>query len=62
MKEIYGVSRSRDKKGVIVKQTLNPYVNCIHTLVGGGWDTMLVAVMEIVYEDLRHVPISEGSE
>jgi hypothetical protein len=39
MKEIYGVSRSRDKKGVIVKQTLNPYVNCIHTLVGGlGYD------------------------
>lgn len=50
MKEIYGVSRSRDKKGVIVKQSLNPYVNCIHTLVGGGWDTMLVAVMEIEYE------------
>jgi hypothetical protein len=62
MKEIYGVSRSRDKKGVIVKQSLNPYVNCIHTLVGGGWDTMLVTVMEIVYEDLRHVPISERSE
>lgn len=36
MNEIFGVSRSRDKKGVIVKQTLNPYVNCIHTLVGGG--------------------------
>ena len=30
--------------------------------VGGGWDTMLVAVMEIEYEDLRHVPISERSE
>jgi hypothetical protein len=59
MKEIYGVSRSRDKKGVIVKQNLNPYVNCIHTLVGGGgWDTMLVAVMEIEYENnqVRKLP------
>ena len=62
MKEIYGVSRSRDKKGVIVKRNLNPFVNCIHTLVGGGYDTMVVAVMEVVYEDLRHVPISERSE
>lgn len=50
MKEIYGVSRSRDKKGVIVKRNLNPFVNCIHTLVGGGYDTMVVAVMEVEYE------------
>lgn len=50
MREVYGVSRSRDKKGVIVKRNLNPFVNCIHTMVGGGYDTMLVAVMEIEYE------------
>ena len=50
MREIYGVSRSRDKKGVIVKRNLNPFVNCIHTMVGGGYETMLIAVMEIVYE------------
>ena len=36
MREVYGVSRSRDKKGVIVKRNLNPFVNCIHTMVGGG--------------------------
>lgn len=36
MKEIYGVSRNRDKKGKVVKRNLNPYVNCIHTLTGGG--------------------------
>ena len=62
MKEIYGVSRSRDKKGVIVNRTLNPYVNCIHTMVGGGYETMIVAVMEIEYEDLQDVPVSERSE
>jgi hypothetical protein len=50
MREVYGVSRSRDKKGVIVKRNLNPFVNCIHTMVGGGYDTMIVAVMEIEYE------------
>lgn len=36
MREVYGVSRSRDKKGLIVKRNLNPFVNCIHTMVGGG--------------------------
>lgn len=50
MREVYGVSRSRDKKGVIVKRNLNPFVNCIHTMVGGGYETMIVAVMEVEYE------------
>ena len=50
MKEIYGVSRNRDKKGKVVKRNLNPYVNCIHTLVGHARDNMEVYVME-VYED-----------
>ena len=36
MKEIYGLSRSRDKKGNVVSRNLNPYVNCIHSQVGGG--------------------------
>lgn len=49
-KEIYGLSRSRDKKGNIVKRNLNPYVNCIHTLVGGGYKTMGVFIVE-VYRD-----------
>ena len=62
MKEIYGVSRSRDKKGVIVKRNLNPFVNCIHTMVGGGYETMIVAVMEVEYEDLQDVSVSERSE
>jgi hypothetical protein len=62
MGEVYGVSRSRDKKGVIVKRHLNPFVNCIHTMVGGGYETMIVAVMEVEYEDLQDVSVSERSE
>lgn len=36
MKEILGLSRSRDKKGDVVGYPINPYVNCIHAQVGGG--------------------------
>lgn len=50
MKEIYGLSRNRDKKGKVVKRNLNPYVNCIHTLVGTARDNMEIYVIE-VYEE-----------
>lgn len=43
----YGVSRTRDKKGAIIKQTTLPWVNCIHRNVGGGWKTMEVLVLEV---------------
>lgn len=46
----YGVSRTRDRKGAIIKQTVLPWCNCIHCNVGGGWDTMQVLILE-VYED-----------
>ena len=45
--EIYGLSRNRDKKGNVVKRNLNPYVNCLHTQVGGARETMEVYVVEI---------------
>lgn len=45
----YGVSRTRDKMGVIVKRDLRDWVNCVHTMCGGGWETMEVLVLE-VYE------------
>ena len=51
MKEIYGLSRSRDKKGNVVSRNLNPYVNCIHSQVGGARDNMEVYLIEIEYED-----------
>lgn len=43
----YGISRTRDKKGVIIKQTTLPWVNCIHRNVGGGWKTMEILVLEV---------------
>lgn len=47
-KNCYGVSRSRDRKGKIVK----PYTMCIHANAGWGWETMQVLVMEkIEYEN-----------
>lgn len=47
MDAAYGISRTRDKKGVIIKQTTLPWVNCIHTMVGGGYETMQVLVLEV---------------
>lgn len=52
MTDAYGLSRSRDRKGNIVKRTFNPFVNCIHTMCGGGWDTMEVLIVE-VYEESK---------
>lgn len=45
--EIYRLSRNRDKKGNVVKRNLNPYVNCLHTLVGSCRENMEVYVIEI---------------
>ena len=50
MNNAYGLSRSRDRKGKVIKRNLNPFVNCIHTMAGGGWDTMEILVVE-VYEE-----------
>ena len=49
-KEIYGLSRNRDKTGKVVKRNLNPYVNCLHTQVGTARDNMEVYVSEIMNE------------
>lgn len=48
--KIYGLSRSRDKKGKVVGRNAFPWVNCIHASVGGGYENMWVLVLE-VYED-----------
>ena len=45
----YGLSRSRDRKGNIIKRNLNDWVNCLHTNCGGGYEDMWVLVVE-VYE------------
>lgn len=47
-KEIYGMGRSRDKKGNVVDWHLLPYVMCLHTMMGGGYDNMQVLLAEII--------------
>lgn len=60
-KEIYGLSRSRDKKGKVVKRSLNPYVNCLHTQMGGGRLNMAVLVIEIYDgQETDESPRNEG--
>lgn len=44
--KVYGVSRSRDKKGVIVATNFVEYTMCIHASVGGGRPTMWVLIAE----------------
>lgn len=46
-KTIYGLSRSRDEHGNIVKRSLNDVVHCIHTYAGGGYKTMEILIVEV---------------
>lgn len=58
----YGISRTRDERGNITKTELKPYTMCIHTNVGGGWDTMVVLIAE-EYEgdtEIREDGVREG--
>ena len=51
LEKTYGLSRSRDEKGAVVKRNLNDFVNCIHASVGGGYENMWVLVMEVYEQD-----------
>lgn len=55
-KEIYGLLRSRDKSGKVVKRSLNDYINCLHTQVGSARDNMEVYVVEVYETDRVQVP------
>ena len=50
-KNYYGVSRSRDKKGKIVKREFKDYTMCIHAQVGCGRENMWVLVAEVYEND-----------
>ena len=50
-KQAYGVSRSRDRKGKIIHQELKPYTICVHTFVGGGYESMAVLVAEGIRDE-----------
>lgn len=51
IKNAYGLSRNRDKFGNIVKRNLNPYVNCLHTMITSGFKNMEVLVVEIYEQE-----------
>lgn len=52
-RKVYGLGRSRSNKGKgeWTGVHLNPYVNCVHTLCGGGFETMAVLIVEVYEED-----------
>ena len=52
-KKYYGVSRSRDKRGKIVKREFKDYTMCIHAQVGAGRENMWVLIAEVYEEDKR---------
>lgn len=55
MRETYGLSRTRDKKGNVIKRSLLPWVNCLHTNCGGGYETMWVLVVEVYDEEDNNI-------
>lgn len=50
-KKIYGLSRSRDKHGNIVRRRLMDWVNCIQASVNGGTESRQVLIVEVEVED-----------
>lgn len=61
-KKIYGLSRSRDKHGNIVKRNLNDVVNCIHTNAGSGYKTMEILIVEVEDEQESDRRTDNGNE
>ena len=55
MKKInkYGVSRTRDTKGKVVKREFKDYTMYIHASVGGGRENMWVLVAEFYEGDCK---------
>lgn len=64
MKEFlgYGRSRSSSGKGDIITRHFNDYVNCIHTMVGGGWKTMEVLVAEFDMSEIKYIGQMSSSQ
>ena len=61
-KKIYGLSRSRDKHGNIVKRNLNDVVNCIQSNAGSGYKTMEILIVEVEDEQESDRRTDNGNE
>ena len=64
MKEFFGYGRTRSgcDKGDLVKRHFNDYVNCIHTMAGGGWKTMEVLVAEFDMSEIKYIGQMSSSQ
>ena len=51
LRECYGLSRTRDAKGNIIKRSLRDCVNCVQASIGGGTESRQVLVVEVYEED-----------
>lgn len=45
-RKVWGLSRTRDRKGKVVRRLLKPYVMCIHTDAGAGRENMWILIAE----------------
>ena len=62
MKTFYGLSRTRNRKGEIIRRTLKPVVNCLHASCGGGYETMQVLIVEVIFNGEEGTEIHPGVE
>lgn len=52
MKTFYGLSRTRNRKGEIIRRVFKPIVNCLHASCGGGYETMQVLIVEVKINEI----------
>lgn len=53
IKKAYGIARTRDRQGKVVKRSLKPYTMCLHTNAAGGRENMLVLIAEEYESDIE---------
>lgn len=53
IKKAYGIARTRDRPGKVVKRNLKPYTMCLHTNSASGYENMLVLIAEEYESDIE---------
>lgn len=62
MKEYWACGRTRDVKGNVEGWHLNPYVNCIHTLVGHSRLNMEILIAEFDMSEIKYIGQMSSSQ
>ena len=60
MKKFYGLSRTRNCRGEIIRRTLRPIVNCLHGPC--GYKTMQVLIVEAIFNEEECIEVRESVE